>query len=289
VHIAAGLSGLAAVLALRKRAGYPKKPMNPSSTVLTLVGAGLLWFGWFGFNGGSALAANGLAGAAVAASQVAAAAGALGWMMAEWKYKGKPTALGLASGLVAGLVAVTPAAGFVPPLGAVAIGLASGVCCYGAVRLKTILGYDDSLDAFGVHGVGGFLGAIATGVFASAIYYKAGAGSSLPADGQGGWWYDGNAGQALVQLAAALVAVVFSFTVSWVLIKGIDLAWGFCVDPNDEIEGLDQAEHGETGFEFGLGTEAISDRKDRRILKRMAFREISEKRRERACDPVVEA
>src|ERR1700730_15374148 len=180
VHIAAGLSGLAAILVLRKRIGYPEHAIHPNSMVLTLTGAGLLWFGWFGFNGGSALASNGLAGSALAASQVAAAAAALSWILAEWLHKGKPTALGLASGLVAGLVAVTPASGFSAPLGALAIGLLAGVVCYGAVALKPFIKYDDSLDAFGVHGVGGLLGALLTGVFAREIYPQAGAGNTTP-------------------------------------------------------------------------------------------------------------
>src|SRR5207244_2450767 len=165
VHIAAGLSGLAAILVLRKRIGYPEHAIHPNSMVLTLVGAGLLWFGWFGFNGGSALASNGLAGAALTASQVACAAAALSWMAAEWLHRGKPTALGLASGIVAGLVAVTPAAGFIYPWGGLAIGLIAGGVCYLAVALKATFGYDDSLDAFGVHGVGGCSGAVLAGGF----------------------------------------------------------------------------------------------------------------------------
>src|SRR5262249_36905492 len=155
----------------------PEHALHPNSMVLTLLGAGLLWFGWFGFNGGSALASNGLAGAALTASQVAAAGAALGWMLAGWLHKGEPTALGLASGVVAGLVAITPASGFVTPLSAVAIGLIAGLVCYGAVCLKPLFKYDDSLDAFGVHGVGGFLGAILTGVFASQVLWQAGSGS----------------------------------------------------------------------------------------------------------------
>jgi ammonia channel protein AmtB len=149
VHIAAGLSGLAAILVLRKRLGYPEHAIHPNSMVLTLLGAGMLWFGWIGFNGGSALASNGLAGAALTASQVAAAAAALSWMLAEWLHRGKPTALGLASGVVAGLVAVTPASGFASPMGALVIGLLAGLVCYVAVCLKPFLKYDDSLDAFG--------------------------------------------------------------------------------------------------------------------------------------------
>ena len=157
VHIAAGFSGLAAILVLRRRVGYPKMAIRPNSMVLTLTGAGLLWFGWFGFNGGSGLKSGELAVSAFAATQMAAAAAGLSWMLAEWLHRGKPTALGLASGVVAGLVAVTPASGFVLPHGGLAIGLIAGVVCYVAVSLKPLLGYDDSLDAFGVHGVGGFL------------------------------------------------------------------------------------------------------------------------------------
>src|SRR5579884_4000071 len=179
VHIAAGLSGLAAILVLRKRIGYPEHAMHPNSMVLTLTGAGLLWFGWFGFNGGSALAANQLAGSALTATQIAAAAAALSWMLAEWLHKGKPTALGLASGLVAGLVAVTPASGFVNPLGGLAIGLLAGIICYAVVCMKPVFKYDDSLDAFGVHGVGGFLGAVLTGVFCTKAINDAGADASL--------------------------------------------------------------------------------------------------------------
>jgi Amt family ammonium transporter len=247
VHIAAGLSGLAAILVLRKRIGYPEHAIHPNSMVLTLLGAGLLWFGWFGFNGGSALASNGLAGAALTASQVAAAAAALSWMVVEWLHRGKPTALGFASGLVAGLVAVTPASGFVPPLGALAIGLLAGVVCYVAVCLKPFCRYDDSLDAFGVHGVGGFLGALLTGVFASAVLWQHGAGSTDPV----GVLADGHLAQVKVQFIAAVMAVVYSFVLSLVLVKGIDLAFGFCVDDRAENDGLDRSQHGEVGFDVG--------------------------------------
>jgi Amt family ammonium transporter len=252
VHIAAGVSALAAILVLRKRMGYPEHAMHPNSMVLTLTGAGLLWFGWFGFNGGSALAANGLAASALTATQVAAAAAALSWMCAEWRHKGKPTALGFASGLVAGLVAVTPASGFVTPLGALAIGLIAGVVCYTMVCLKPFFKYDDSLDAFGVHGVGGFLGAVLTGFFASAALFKDGSGSDLPKT-----FHDWP--RPLVQLIAASVAVVFSFVVTVVLVKLIDSLWGFCLDPKAETEGLDHAEHGEAGFDFGLAYEQTSE------------------------------
>ncbi len=247
VHIAAGVSGLAAILVLRKRLGYPHQAMHPSSMVLTLTGAGLLWFGWFGFNGGSALHSNGLAAAALTASQVAAAAAALSWMFAEWLHRGKPTALGFASGLVAGLVAVTPASGYVTPLSALVIGLVSGAVCYGMVCLKPILKYDDSLDAFGIHGVGGFLGAVLTGVFASATLFKAGSGSDLPAT------------NALIQLIAAAVAAAYAFVGTLVLVKGIDLACGFCLEARAEHEGVDRSEHGEVGFDFGPVLEVAAE------------------------------
>ncbi len=248
VHIAAGISGLAAILVLRKRIGYPEFAIHPNSMVLTLVGAGLLWFGWFGFNGGSALASNGLAAAALTASQVAAAAAALTWILVEWYHRGKPTALGFASGVVAGLVAVTPASGFVTPMGGLIIGVAAGAVCYLAVSIKPFLKYDDSLDAFGVHGVGGFLGAVLTGFLASEVLFKAGSGSDLPAV---------TMPRPLVQLLAASVSVAYAFIVSLVLIKIIDLTWGFCLDSKSENEGLDRTQHGEVGFDISLATEMV--------------------------------
>lgn len=246
VHIAAGVSGLAAILLLRQRIGYPEHAMHPNSMVLTLLGAGLLWFGWFGFNGGSALGSNGAAAGALGASQVAAAAAALTWLLVEWKHKGKPTALGFASGLVAGLVAVTPGSGFVDPLGALAIGLLAGGVCYGAVCLKPRLRYDDSLDAFGVHGVGGFLGAILTGVFVSADFYLAGGGSDALIHTLTD---SGRLAQIGVQCLAAAVSAVFAFVMTVGLIKVIDFQFGICLDARSELEGLDRAEHGEIGFD----------------------------------------
>jgi len=251
VHIAAGLSGLAAILVLRKRIGYPEHAIHPNSMVLTLLGAGLLWFGWFGFNGGSALGSNGQAGSALAASQVAAAAAALSWMVVEWQHRGKPTALGLASGVVAGLVAVTPASGFVTPLGGLAIGLLAGVVCYVAVCLKPFFKYDDSLDAFGVHGVGGFLGALLTGVFVSATLYKDGSGNALPA---------AELPRIAVQFTAAAAASIFSFMVTFAIVKVIDSSWGFCLDSRSEGEGLDRSEHGEVGFDLGPALELAAER-----------------------------
>lgn len=258
VHIAAGVSGLAAMLLLRKRIGYPQQAVIPNSLVLTLTGAGLLWFGWFGFNGGSGLAANGLATAALAATQSAAAAAGLSWILAEWFHRGRPTALGLASGIVAGLVAVTPAAGFVTPLSAIIIGLCAGVVCYIAVSAKPFLKYDDSLDAFGVHGVGGILGAILTGVFASAALWQAGAGSTaaLGALGESGTDY---ATQIGVQLYAVIVSAVFAFVGTAILVLLIDKTLGFALAPVDETEGLDVTQHGEVGFDMGYAGETVSE------------------------------
>jgi ammonium transporter len=247
VHIAAGFSGLAAILLLRKRIGYPEHAMHPNSMVLTLTGAGILWFGWFGFNGGSGLTSGPLATVAFASTQCAAAAAALSWMVVEWLHRGKPTALGLASGLVAGLVAVTPASGFVYPWGGFAIGIISGIVCYFSVTMKPFFRYDDSLDAFGVHGVGGFLGAVLTGVFCTKWE-----GFVDPAVGQPGL-LAGNPKQVGIQLFAAAVSAVFAFTLSLVLVKLIDIAMGFIAAHEEEVDGLDQTEHGETGFDFGYG------------------------------------
>jgi Amt family ammonium transporter len=250
VHVAAGLSSLAAILLLRKRLGYPEHAMHPNSMVLTLTGAGLLWFGWFGFNGGSGLQSGSLAGSAFSATQAAAAAAGLSWMVAEWLHRGKPTALGLASGIVAGLVAVTPASGFVYPWGGLAIGLIAGVVCYVSVCLKPKFGYDDSLDAFGVHGVGGFLGAILTGVFCfAAVNPDSGADGLLA----------GRPVQVGIQLVAAVSSVIFTFGMSLILVKAVDLLMGFTVDAREETEGLDRSEHGEVGFDLGLALETVPE------------------------------
>jgi ammonium transporter len=246
VHVAAGLSSLAAILVLRKRLGYPGHAMHPNSMVLTLLGAGLLWFGWFGFNGGSATASGVAAVVAFTATQAAAAAAGLSWMLVEWLHRGKPTALGLASGIVAGLVAVTPASGFVSPVSGLVIGIIAGVVCYGSVCVKPICKYDDSLDAFGVHGVGGFLGALLTGVFCS---------KAINADGADGLLVSGSASQLIVQLLAAGVSVIFAFAVSVVLVKLVDVLVGFATDRDSEIEGLDITEHGEVGFDLSLAAE----------------------------------
>jgi ammonium transporter len=251
VHIAAGLSSLAAILVLRRRLGYPEQVFHPNSMVLTLAGAGLLWFGWFGFNGGSAVASGPLAVSAFTATQIAAAAAGLSWMLVEWLHRGKPTALGLASGVVAGLVAVTPASGFVLPWGGLVIGLIAGVVCYGSVFAKSIFKYDDSLDAFGVHGVGGFLGAVLTGVFCFEM------GREVNPSAVNGLVY-GNSGQVVAQFVAAAASAVLAFGFSLVLVKVIDLAMGFVATDDEEVEGLDRIEHGEVGFDLGLAMESAS-------------------------------
>jgi len=242
VHVAAGVSGLAAILLLRKRIGFPQHAMHPSSMVLTLFGAGLLWFGWFGFNGGSAGGSSPLAGSAIMATQIAAAAAGLTWMLVEWCHRKKPTALGFATGVVAGLVAITPASGFVGPMGALAIGVITAGVCYGAVVFKPFFKYDDSLDAFGVHGVGGFLGAVLTGVFAKVLV-----GDGVVINSA----VDLSTVSVAVQFKAAAVAALYAFVVTAILVKGIDLIWGFCVDAETEQEGLDRAIHGEVGIDMG--------------------------------------
>jgi Amt family ammonium transporter len=236
VHINAGVAGLMAALVLGKRRGYGQEPMAPHNLVLSVIGASLLWVGWFGFNAGSAVAANGNAGMAMAVTQIAAATAALTWMFVEWGLRGKPSVLGIISGAVAGLVAITPASGFVDPRGALIIGIAAGVACYwGATALKNALGYDDSLDAFGVHGIGGAVGAILTGVLAV---------SAIGGEGKSGL-IDGNAYQVVIQLYGVLVVVIYGAIVSLILLKLIDLAIGLRVDADTEREGLDLAIHGE--------------------------------------------
>ena len=253
VHIAAGFSGLAAVLLLKKRIGYKKTTFHPNSMVLTLLGAGLLWFGWFGFNGGSAGACTAQAVSAFTVTQIAAATAGLAWLIVEWIHKGKPTALGFASGVVAGLVAITPASGFVAPNGALWIGAIAGALCYGAVLLKGVLGYDDSLDAFGVHGVGGFIGAVLTGVFVSIPLWMYGTGAEEKAFpgkvGEDGKWNP--SAQLSVQFTAALVSAAYAFVVTAVLVLILDKTMGFSLKPEDEHDGLDVAVHGEVGFDYG--------------------------------------
>ncbi|HUX64049.1 ammonium transporter [Sulfuricella sp.] len=234
VHINAGVAGLVTAIVLGKRLGYGREPMAPHNLVLTIVGAAMLWVGWFGFNAGSAVAADGRAGMAMAVTQIGAAAAALSWMFAEWVGKGKPSVLGIASGAVAGLVAITPASGFVGPMGALIIGLVAGVTCFwGATSLKKMLGYDDSLDAFGVHGVGGIVGAILTGVFA--VKEIGGTAGLL----------EGNGGQVVTQLLGVGATVAYSLVMTFIILKVIDVAIGLRVSEEEEREGLDVALHGE--------------------------------------------
>ena len=236
VHINAGIAGLVACIVLGKRKGFPTTPMAPHNLGLTLVGAAMLWIGWFGFNAGSSLAANGTAGMAMLVTQIATAAAALSWMFAEWLTHGKPSALGIASGVVAGLVAITPAAGTVGPMGALIIGLASGVICFFcATSLKRKLGYDDSLDAFGVHGVGGIVGALLTGVFAA------------PALGGFGE-VENIALQLWIQFKGVLFTVVYTAIVTFVILKVIDVVMGLRVTEEEETIGLDLSLHNERGY-----------------------------------------
>ncbi|AGO42747.1 MULTISPECIES: ammonium transporter [Pseudomonas] len=236
VHINAGIAGLVACLVLGKRKGYPTTPMAPHNLGYTLVGAAMLWIGWFGFNAGSAAAANGTAGMAMLVTQIATAAAALAWMFAEWITHGKPSALGIASGVVAGLVAITPAAGTAGPMGALVIGLASGVICFfAATSLKRALKYDDSLDAFGVHAVGGIVGALLTGIFAAPSLGGFGSVEDIGA-------------QFFVQFKGVVFTVVYTAVVTFVILKVLDLVMGLRVTEEEEAVGLDLALHNERGY-----------------------------------------
>ena len=241
VHINAGVAGLVAALVMGKRQGFPKSPMKPSNVVLTMVGAAMLWVGWFGFNAGSELAADGTAGMAMAVTQIATAGAALTWMFAEWMSHGKPSALGLVSGAVAGLVAITPASGFVGPMGALAIGVASGYGCYIAVvKAKRAFGYDDSLDAFGVHGVGGIIGALLTGVFVDAGFGGVGLGEGMTIVSQVG-----------LQVVGIGATIVYCGVVSFIILKVLDSVIGLRVSEEEEQEGLDLVLHDEQGYNLG--------------------------------------
>jgi Amt family ammonium transporter len=247
VHISSGVSALVCALYLGKRLGYPKDPMPPHSVVLSFIGACLLWVGWFGFNAGSALAAGSLATSAFVVTHFAAAAATLGWAGAEWIRNGRPSALGAISGCVAGLVAITPASGFVGPMPALIIGLAAGVLCYFMVsKVKGRYGYDDSLDAFGIHGAGGTVGALLTGVFASSAInpiFKDSSGSPLPVG-----VLDGNAFQIVNQFVGVAVAWAVALLGSLVILKVVDMTVGLRVSEAQEIQGLDLAQHGEEGY-----------------------------------------
>jgi ammonium transporter, Amt family len=240
VHISSGVSALAAALLIGRRRGYPREPMLPHNLTLTLTGAGLLWVGWFGFNAGSAVAATGLAVSAFIATHIGASAAALSWLLVEWWTVGKPTVLGAASGAVAGLVAITPASGYVGPMSSMIIGLVAGALCYSAVRLKPRLGYDDALDVVGVHAVGGIWGALATGLFASAIVNPGGANGL----------FFGNPRQLLIQLVAVLTSIGFAFVGSAILLKIVDAVVGLRVDDEAEVMGLDISEHDENAYAF---------------------------------------
>ena len=236
VHVNAGVAALVLCIVLGKRRGYPSTPMPPNSLVLTVAGASMLWVGWFGFNAGSQLAADGVAGMAMAVTHICTATAAFTWMTVEWARHGKPSALGIATGAVAGLVAITPASGTVGPIGAILIGIVSGILCFlAASNLKRALGYDDSLDVFGVHGVGGFAGAVLTGVFTAEAFGGAGLERGV-------------GGQVALQLAGAAATIVYSGVLTWVILKVIDGAVGLRVTPEEEEEGLDIALHNERGF-----------------------------------------
>ena len=238
VHINAGIAGLAAALVIGKRKGYGHTAMPPHSMVLTIVGASMLWVGWFGFNAGSELAADGVAGMAMAVTQIATAAAALAWMFTEWWAHGKASALGIASGAVAGLVAITPASGFVGPMGALVIGVAAGVGCYiASVRVKKALGYDDALDVFGVHAVGGVIGAILTGVFVDAALGGAGLAEGVSMGAQ--------VGKQFVGVAAT---IIYCFIASIIILKVVDGIVGLRVTQDEETEGLDLILHDEAGY-----------------------------------------
>jgi Amt family ammonium transporter len=247
VHITSGVSALVCALYLGKRLGYPKEPMPPHSVVLSFIGACLLWVGWFGFNAGSALGAGSLATSAFVATHFGAAAAALGWAGAEWVRNGKPSVLGAISGAVAGLVAITPASGFVAPMPALVIGLVAGVVCYLMVaKVKGLMGYDDSLDAFGVHGAGGTVGALLTGVFAAKAInpiFKDNQGNALAVG-----MMDGNLRQLLNQLVGVAIAWVLAAVGTLIILKVVDLLIGLRIPDEEEIQGLDLSQHGEEGY-----------------------------------------
>ncbi len=238
VHINAGIAGLMAALVMGKRKGFPTTAMAPHNLGYTVIGASMLWVGWFGFNAGSELAADGTAGMAMAVTQIATAAAALAWMFAEWIAHGKPSVLGIASGAVAGLVAITPASGTAGPMGAIVIGAVAGVgCFFGATKLKRTLGYDDSLDAFGVHGIGGIIGALLTGVFADASLGGAGLADGVTIGGQ-----------VMTQAIAVVATMAYTAVVSLILLKVIDTLIGLRVTDEEETQGLDLSLHDERGY-----------------------------------------
>lgn len=240
VHISSGISALVMAMILGPRLSYGKMPMPPHNLILTVLGTGLLWFGWFGFNAGSALTSGGLAANALVVTHISAAAGLFSWVIAEWMFDKKPSILGAASGAVAGLVAITPGAGFVTAGSALLIGLAGGLVCYLGVRIKGKFGFDDSLDAFGVHGVGGIFGALATGVFATTLVNAGGANGIL--NGAGGWHL------FMEQAIAVVFTIVYAGVVTWIIAKVLDVTMGLRVEEDQEREGLDMTLHGEQAY-----------------------------------------
>ena len=240
VHISSGISALAAAILIGKRKGYGTTAFIPHNLPMTLTGAGLLWFGWFGFNAGSALASDGLAANAFVVTHMASAAAAVSWMIFEWIHRGKPTTLGVASGAVAGLVAITPASGFVGPMSSIIIGFVGGALCYGGVLLKVRLGYDDALDVVGVHGVGGTWGALATGLFACTEINPAGANGL----------FFGNAAQLWIQFVSVAATMVFAFVMTCIILKFVDMVMGLRISEEEEIRGMDTTIHNETGYSY---------------------------------------
>jgi Amt family ammonium transporter len=238
VHATSGLSALAAALVIGKRKGYLREPMPPHNLPMTVLGAGLLWFGWFGFNGGSALASGGLSTVAFVTTHIAAVSATLLWVIIEWLHRGKPTMFGAATGAIAGLATITPASGFVGPMSSLIIGMLAGAACYTSLNLKSKLGYDDSLDAFGVHGVGGILGTISAGFLAQKLINNAGA------DGL----FFGNPHQLAVQAMAVVVAAFYSFSITFIVLKIIEKTMGLRISDEEEVMGLDLAQHEESGY-----------------------------------------
>ena len=240
VHISSGISALAAVLIIGRRRGYGHRAFIPHNLPMTITGAALLWFGWFGFNAGSALACNGLAASTFVVTHIASATAALSWIFVEWMHRGKPTTLGAASGAVAGLVAITPGSGFVGPVSAIIIGGLAGIICYGGVLFKSKLGYDDALDVVGIHGLGGIWGALATGLFASI---------TINPNGADGLFF-GNPGQLWIQFISVVVTMVYAFIMTLIILKVIDLTTGLRVTEEEEEKGLDISLHNEAGYNF---------------------------------------
>jgi Amt family ammonium transporter len=240
VHISSGISALAAALIIGRRLGYGSTAYIPHNLPMTITGAALLWFGWFGFNAGSALACNGLAANAFVVTHIASAVAALSWMFFEWIHTGKPTTLGAASGAVAGLVAITPGSGFVGPISAIIIGGLGGAICYGGVLLKSRLAYDDSLDVVAIHGLGGTWGAIATGLFAS---------TRINPDGANGLFF-GNPGQLWIQFVSVISTMIFAFVMTLIILKVVDVTIGLRITEEDEVKGMDVSLHNEAGYSF---------------------------------------